>query len=327
VTGRGAADGSTSYEGYSIGGGRERARRPVRRTPLFEAQHSERYGRQELIADYQRAFDANLIVVIDQIVADAVTYLEELLYDLDTDRPLHVLLASPGGDGEVALRMVRAMHLRCTELTVIVPDQAKSAATLLCLGADRILMGPAGDLGPVDPQLPGDTEWSLVSCKDLVRAVDEAEARVTRAPDAYPLFASLLADVSMVRLEQARSAIDRSESLVREALACAGNRTAADVEALTGRLRGPLIDDPATHSAVISAPAARRHGLPVELADPASDQWRLIWSLWVRYVHLGCFPVGQSSVYEGQRASHVMQPTVETLTAPATPADLYDFAT
>jgi hypothetical protein len=154
VTGRGAADGLTNYEGYSIGGGRERARRPVRRTPLFEAQHSERYGRQELIADYQRAFDANLIVVIDQIVADAVTYLEELLYDLDTDRPLHVLLASPGGDGEVALRMVRAMHLRCTELIVIVPDQAKSAATLLCLGADRILMGPAGDLGPVDPQLP-----------------------------------------------------------------------------------------------------------------------------------------------------------------------------
>jgi hypothetical protein len=288
----------------------------VRRTPLFEAQHSERYVRQELIAEYQRAFDVNLIVVIDQIVPDAVTYLEELLYDLDTDRPLHVLLASPGGDGEVALRMVRAMQLRCTELTVIVPDQAKSAATLMCLGADRILMGPAGDLGPVDPQLPGDTDWNLVSCKDLVRAVAEAEARVIRAPDAYPLFASLLSDVSMVMLEQARSAIDRSESLVREALACAATRTSEEVEALTGRLRGPLIDEPATHSAVVSAPAARRHGLPVELAEPASDRWRLIWSLWVRYVHLGCFPVGQCSVYEGQRASHVMQPA----TGPESPA-------
>jgi Serine dehydrogenase proteinase len=288
----------------------------VRRTPLFEAQHSERYVRQELIADYQRVFDVNLIVVIDQIVPDAVTYLEELLYDIDTERPLHVLLASPGGDGEVALRMVRAMQLRCTELTVIVPDQAKSAATLICLGADRILMGPAGDLGPVDPQLPGDTDWNLVSCKDLVRAVDEAEARVMRAPDAYPLFASLLSDVSMVMLEQARSAIDRSESLVREALACAATRTAEEVDALTGRLRGPLIDEPATHSALVSAPAALRHGLPVEMADPMSDQWRLIWSLWVRYVHLGCFPVGQCSVYEGQRASHVMQPT----TVPESPA-------
>ena len=43
---------------------------------------------------------------------------------------------------------------RCRKLTVIVPDQAKSAGTMFVLGADRVYMGPTSDLGPVDPQFP-----------------------------------------------------------------------------------------------------------------------------------------------------------------------------
>lgn len=123
------------------------------RTPLFYAEHSSRYERQGLIAHYQELTGANLIVVIDQITPTNITILEELLFDCDPTRDLHLLLASPGGDGETALRMVRSMQARCRELTVIVPDQAKSAATILCLGAHHILMGPCGDLGPIDPQM------------------------------------------------------------------------------------------------------------------------------------------------------------------------------
>jgi ClpP class serine protease len=47
--------------------------------------------------------------------------------------------------------MIRSMHSRCRELTVVLPDMAKSAATLMCIGADKIIMGLGGDLGPVDP--------------------------------------------------------------------------------------------------------------------------------------------------------------------------------
>jgi len=69
------------------------------------------------------------------------------------DQDLHLLVAFPGGDGEVAVRLVRAALARSKTLTVIVPDQAKSAATLLALGAHEILMGSTSDLGPVDPVL------------------------------------------------------------------------------------------------------------------------------------------------------------------------------
>ena len=83
-----------------------------------------------------------------------MTVLEELLFDCDPQKDLHLLLSSPGGDGETALRMVRSMQLRCKELTAVAPDMAKSAATILCLGAHHILMGPGSDLGPID--FPGE---------------------------------------------------------------------------------------------------------------------------------------------------------------------------
>jgi hypothetical protein len=279
----------------------------AKRTPLFQARHSERYARQNLIGQYEDQTGANLVVVIDQIFPENLTYLEELLFDCEVNRPLHVLIASPGGDGETAIRMIRSMQARCTDLTMVLPDMAKSAATLMCLGANRILMGPGGDLGPVDPQFQLGGR-SLASAKEIVAAVDEAEERITASPDTYPLFAGLLSDVNMLMVEQARSALSRTGALVREALDSQGGRTPEQVEQLAQALQAPLIDDPASHSAVISVDAARGFGLPAERVDPRSHEWALIWSLWTRYFTLGCFPAGPVAVYEGRRASHVMGP-------------------
>lgn len=298
--------------GYGqVDSGREAQELPagsgVTRTPLFTAQHSERYARQQLIRAYEAATGANLVVMLDQIFPPNMTYLEELIFDCDTNKPLHLLLASPGGDGETAIRMVRSMQTRCSELTVIVPDMAKSAATLLCLGADRILMGPAGDLGPVDPQFQIGGR-SLASAKEIVAAIDEAERRVKESPETFPLFAGLLSDVNMLMVEQARSALDRTEALVREALSCCEARSDEDVDVLTSALKAPLIDEPKSHSAVIDVQAAQKFGLPAEPYDPTSDEWRRVWELWTRYFTLGCWPAGITAVYEGRRASHILSP-------------------
>lgn len=280
----------------------------MNRTPLFQALHSERYARQDLIGRYEDLTGATLVVVIDQIFADRMTPLEELLFDCQADKALHVLLASPGGDGETAIRMVRSMQARCSELTMIVPDMAKSAATLMCLGADSILLGPGGDLGPVDPQMQFGN-GGLVSAKEIVAAVDEAEQRLTANPDTFPLFATLLSDLNMLMIEQARSALNRTDALVREALSSAKNRSAEDVDRLAHKLKAPLIDDPASHSAVISAEAAAGFGLPALQADPKTESWNLIWSLWTRYFALRCWPNGNVAAYEGRRASHITSPS------------------
>ncbi|HET6921232.1 MAG TPA: hypothetical protein VFI46_17475 [Jiangellaceae bacterium] len=166
--GREGGDSSGSPESGGEASGGEANKLPRRdgasdrrggRTHLFVAQHSERYVRQQIIKEYEERTGAALIVVIDALFNSSVTLLEELLTGASAKQPLHVLLSSPGGDGEVAVRLVRAMQARCAELTIIVPDMAKSAATILCLGADYILMSPASDLGPVDPQFVVGKDW------------------------------------------------------------------------------------------------------------------------------------------------------------------------
>lgn len=298
----GVSEGGKDQELPAASGPRE-ALTFQQRTPLYHAQNTERYDRQTLIAQYEELVHASLVVVIDTIFPANLTLLEELLCDLDPGRPLHVLLASPGGDGETAIRMVRSMQMRCSKLIMIIPDMAKSAATLVCLGADEIVMGPVGDLGPVDPQFPLGSR--LVGAKDIVAAVDEAEERVTAHPETFALFSGLLSDVNMLMVEQARNAMDRSSALVKEALASTGDRSQEKIEELAAKLQAPLIDDPTSHSAVLPANFAASLGLPVVSADPTSSSWALIWSLWTRYFALGCFPAGSTAVYEGRRASQV----------------------
>lgn len=237
--------------------------------------------------------------MIDAIFPQSVTYFEELIADADPQEDLHLLLDTPGGDGETAIRIVRAAQARCRELTVIVPNQAKSAGTILALGAHHILMGPTSDLGPVDPQFPQPSGRGLFSAKDLIAAVDYAEKAIATNPDTYPLHVSLLADVTAVMVQQARSALERSEDLMREALSSHPDRRKSDGNKLAAALKKKLIDLPRDHGAVFDASDATSAGLPVREADPRSEQWRMIWWLWTKYFALEAF------VYEGRFASQV----------------------
>lgn len=272
-----------------------------RQTPLFHAQHAERYARQELIRAYEQIFECRLIVLIDVIFGYGVTLLEELIAGANRGQDLHLLLDSPGGDGETAVRLVRSAQSRCRELTVIVPNQAKSAGTILVMGAHRILMGPTSDLGPVDPQFQHPANPGLYSAKDLIAAVDAADAAIAANPESYPLHASLLADVTAIMVQQARSALERTDDLVREALSSHPGRSSADVDRIAAALKEKLIDLPQNHGAVFNAADARTAGLPVEEVDPDSEQWRIVWQLWTKY-----FQLLPASIYEGNLASQIV---------------------
>ena len=270
-------------------------------TPLFAAEHFARYERQQLIRNYQNLTDCNLIVLIDQLFPASLTVVEELLYGFTPNKPIHLLLASPGGNGEAAVRLVRSIQKRCSELTVLLPDMAKSAATILCLGADHLLFGPNGDIGPVDPQLP--LPAGLASAKNIVEAVAEAERRVTNNPQTYPLFGGLLGQVNMLTVEQARSALERSSALVEEALASNPRRSPDEVAELAQNLQKPLIDDPKDHSAATSCADAQRFGLPAVEVDSSSAEWQIVRNLWAHYFAMHTYPAGPNAIYEGEIAS------------------------
>lgn len=273
-------------------------------TPLFYAEHADRYARQEMIRAYQDAFGCRLLVIFDALLDYSVNILEDLIFDASPDEDVHVLLATPGGDGEVALRMVRSVQARCKTLTVAVLDKAKSAGTIFALGANHILMGPTSDLGPIDPQLVLDPRdpTSLISAKDVIAAVEAAQDAVQQKPETYPIHAALLATVNALHVQQARSALARTDDLMRDALASVRGRNTEEIERLFDALHEPLIEAPMSHAAVFGIEEAKRASLPVMEADPSGLQWRFLWRLWMKYF------VRNDRIYEGAAASKVVGP-------------------
>ncbi len=74
----------------------------------------------------------------------------------DHTKDVVLFLLSPGGAGEPAYQISKlCKSFAKASFKVIVPRFAKSAATLLAIGADEIHMGPLGQLGPIDPQISG----------------------------------------------------------------------------------------------------------------------------------------------------------------------------
>lgn len=70
----------------------------------------------------------------------------------DVDQ-LNLIISGPGGDGTVAEKIIELCRAYCKQFRVIVPNRAKSAATIVALGADEIVMGYCSELGPIDAQV------------------------------------------------------------------------------------------------------------------------------------------------------------------------------
>jgi Serine dehydrogenase proteinase len=86
---------------------------------------------------------------------------------------INVLLDSPGGSLDSAYKMVRYLTCYTGELNVHVPRRAKSASTLLALGARHIYLSQFGELGPLDTQIfDPRNPAAYVSALDCYQSVD-----------------------------------------------------------------------------------------------------------------------------------------------------------
>jgi ClpP class serine protease len=73
--------------------------------------------------------------------------------DLPKSSRIDLFLYSRGGAIEVPWRMITMLREHCNHLSVLIPYRALSAATLIALGCDEIVMGGKAELGPIDPAL------------------------------------------------------------------------------------------------------------------------------------------------------------------------------
>jgi hypothetical protein len=96
---------------------------------------------------------------------------------------LNLLISGPGGDGTIAEKLIELCRAYCKIFRVIVPNRAKSAATVIALGADEIVMGFCSELGPIDAQVPivvgGLVRW--ISAQSFIDSRDSLLDRYAKA--------------------------------------------------------------------------------------------------------------------------------------------------
>ena len=94
---------------------------------------------------------------------------------------LDVIIDSGGGDADAAYHIAKLFHKNFKgEITYIIPRFAKSAATLLVCGGDKIIMGPTSELGPLDPQILQKNNQPI-SAKSVQSTLNLIKHRFSRA--------------------------------------------------------------------------------------------------------------------------------------------------
>lgn len=88
-----------------------------------------------------------------QMAQDDVKYFYSHLKNFGWQEKLFFILVSGGGNGMSAWRIASLLSNFCDELVVVLPERAASAATMLSLAADKIIMTPLAYLTAVDTSL------------------------------------------------------------------------------------------------------------------------------------------------------------------------------
>lgn len=259
----------------------------------IEADLTARYGCQNRLITYLLRFGHSRTLMH----TGDIPHIESLLNSLSGAEQINVLLHSPGGDGTVIEKMVEMCraHLVGTnkKLRVIVPNIAKSAATLFALGADEIVMGYCSELGPIDPQVPtsvsGTTQW--VSAFAFVEARDKLMKQITTAAKKKEPTVGLLQQLAGLNIpftdemeNQIEFAKKTASTLLSKYMlkptfpnAARRNRKAREI---AGKLLSKHLFP--SHGHYIDGSTAKQLGLVVELLDKDAALWKLIWDFYIR---------------------------------------------
>jgi len=166
------------------------------------------------------------------------------------DKDILLLLLCRGGSIEPAYQISKICKVFAkNRFVVAVPRQAKSAATLIALGADEIHMGPLGQLGPIDPQLGGLPALGVSQALETIAGVAESH------PGSAEMFARYLQ--LALTVEQIGYCDRISESAVQYATRLLSTKPQLVQKASS--IARELVHEYKDHGFVIDIEEARRH--------------------------------------------------------------------
>lgn len=88
-----------------------------------------------------------------QIHEEVLDYFSHHLDSFNLPQKISLLLYTRGGSTLAGWSIVNLIRQFCKEFEVIIPSKAHSTGTIICLGANNILMTKQATLGPIDPSV------------------------------------------------------------------------------------------------------------------------------------------------------------------------------
>jgi hypothetical protein len=85
------------------------------------------------------------------IADDAIRPLYRQLRSIGKTEKIDLFIYTRGGSTPTAFRIAKLFRAYGKSFATVVPHRAHSAGTLICLGADEVIMSQMGELSPVDP--------------------------------------------------------------------------------------------------------------------------------------------------------------------------------
>ena len=263
---------------------------PDARTPLFRASNSERYQRQDIIKQIQVRTGRRLICYVAGNrpecminMADTMPFVD-LLHNARDGEDIDLLLHTRGGNVDAAEKLIRLVRSKVGDgqLRIIVPELAKSAGTVMVLGADSVVMSDTSELGPIDPQMRfpdgrGTATWHSV--QSYLDAYDEYYEKVMGQPE-NAAATIMLAKISPYTVKQCRAVMARArqsaESLLRHGMFRKGGNYTRTVDELLDTRRW------LSHSQMISWEDAKdpKIGLNVKYLRQEDELWQDFWRLY-----------------------------------------------
>ena len=174
---------------------------------------------------------------------------------------------------------------RVQSLRIIVVERAKSAATLIALAADEILMSSTSELGPIDPQVTifaADGRPLQRPARSFLDGLEQIKGSVVGEGGLNPAYYPLLSQLDPALLDFCEKAVRRSEQFAEKWLMKFMLR---DDHERAGRIAKRLtdVDQYRSHGMVIDWREAMEMGLRVTFSSSDDPLWRQLWSLFLAY--------------------------------------------
>lgn len=258
----------------------------------------EHKNRLKLIKQIQEELNAAVICYITgdrenlstRIAPDVIRIFFRHLEDIGHQENICLFLYTRGGDVLTPWRLVNLIREYCNHFFVLLPFRAYSAGTLICLGADQIIMGKMSELSPIDPSVanafnPEDpcnkTAKIPVSVEDVSSFLDLAQEKAGLKEEELMthVFLRLAKDVHPLALGNVHRNYSLIRSLAKKLLElhskqCSPEHIQEIIDNLTEKLYA--------HNHMISRYEAKKY-LKLHVVEPSNKLESLVWKLYENY--------------------------------------------